>query len=128
MCRLFHFFFSGDFVLCGFFSDDFLLFTDFSVYFQVFLYYTMTILMGLLISIFWGLIFGFNSFVMVYMAQPFSKITQTWFKFFSTFYRPMVRVFLGPIFEAIALQYSKVVGRVTVNMKPLSKHFRPLEV
>ena len=90
---------------------------------QIIIYYILAVTFGVLLSIWWGLIFGLTNFITVWVAHPFIKLWLTVFRCTYACSRACTRMTMDPCFESVAIGYSRIRGgfHVTVEKKDLEE-------
>ena len=94
---------------------------NFSVSLQATIYYTLVIIFGSILALVWGIVFGIINFVTVFAVQPFIKLSFTLFRCGYIVTRVWVRMTLDPCYESIALQLSRMNGRMKLDVKGMVK-------
>ena len=79
-------------------------------------YYVLSVLLGSVLSVLWGLVFGIVNFATVWFVQPFIKLFFTAFRCGYMVSRTWTRMFCDPCFESIALCFTKIRGNFNVHV------------
>merc|ERR1711931_574009 len=80
-------------------------------------YYVLSILLGSVLSVLWGLVFAIVNFFTVWLVQPFIKLWFTAFRCAYMISRVWTRMFCDPCYESMALQLSKIRGNVNIHVQ-----------
>ena len=92
------------------FNSKFILF-----YFQAGIYYIFSIILGFAASLAWGIIFGMNTLLITWVAQPFIKLFFTWMRLFGVFLRALMRSLMDPFWQSMGLVFSSIRGKITMS-------------
>ncbi|XP_071854792.1 caveolin-1-like [Apostichopus japonicus] len=65
------------------------------------LYFLFTCLLGPVMALSFGMLFGIMDFLFIWMMNPITRIVHVLTRFISDVHRPLIRVSLDPIFESI---------------------------
>jgi hypothetical protein len=85
------------------------------------IYNILTFICGLILAFFWGCIFAFISFFMVWIIGPFLRLLHIVVHPFKKITQIMLTSFVGPIFEVYSLIFSRI--HVTIAQGLPNKHF-----
>ena len=66
-------------------------------------------------SLVWGLLFGINTIVLIWIAQPFTKLFFTWLRLFGILLRAVLRTVFDPCFQSCGLALSLIRGTFNIN-------------
>ena len=83
------------------------------------LYYLLSIVVGLVMSLFWALLTGLNTIIMVWLMQPLVKFGFTWLKVVGTCLKAIVRTFCDPCWQSIGLSLSMIRAKVNLGLSGL---------
>lgn len=72
------------------------------------MYRLLTIFLGLPLMLFWGLLFGMYSFMMIWLAAPMRRLSQSVISEMGIYIQAMCDTIIGPIFRSAALIFSSV--------------------
>ncbi|XP_022102423.1 caveolin-1-like [Acanthaster planci] len=86
---------------------------------QLGIYRFFSIILGIVLVFFWGIIFALINFITVYTIQPAIKLYFVCLRPGALLYRAVVRSYLDPLWQSIGLVFSRVNGRFTFNLKGL---------
>lgn len=84
---------------------------------QVVIYYILVVTVGVLLSLWWGVIFGIVNFLTVWVAHPFIKMFLTIARCFYACSRACTRMSMDPCFEAAAIAYTRIRGGIHVTLE-----------
>ena len=70
-----------------------------SLFYQAAIYYFMTIVTGMFLGVFWGVLFGGLNYVVVWVVQPVMKLLFVSLRLVAMPTRAVVRAFLDPFFQ-----------------------------
>jgi len=82
---------------------------------QVGFYYFLTLIIGSILSVAWGLIFGTITFATVWVAHPVIKITMMTFRCAYVCTRPITRMLCDPCYESMSIFLSNMQGRFQIT-------------
>lgn len=80
-------------------------------------YYVLSIILGIFLSILWGLVMAINNFFLVWVCHPMIKLLFTQLRLFYLINRAALRALLDPCFESIALTLSHIRGKISLNVR-----------
>ncbi|XP_022102426.1 caveolin-1-like [Acanthaster planci] len=82
-------------------------------------YRFLSVVLGIILVFLWGIIFAIINFVTVYIFQPTIKLCFILIRPIHMLYKALVRSFMDPLWESVGLIYSRVRGRVALNLTGL---------
>jgi len=84
---------------------------------QIIIYYLFAVTFGVLLSIWWGVIFGLVNFITVWVAHPFIKLWLSVFRCTYACTRAWTRMTCDPFFESAAIAYTRIRGGFHVTLE-----------
>ena len=77
-------------------------------YSKVFIYRLLTILVGLPLMFFWGLLFGIYTFMMIWLAVPVRRLLQSCISEHGLYVQTASDAAIGPIFRSMGQMFSNI--------------------
>jgi len=78
---------------------------------EAIIYYSLAIPIGAIMTVCWGLIFGLNRLVMIWLVRPAMKFCLIWLSVIGVLNRAVIRVTLDPVIESFSLIGGNLRGR-----------------
>jgi hypothetical protein len=74
----------------------------------VFIYRLLTVLVGLPLMLFWGLLFGIYAFLMIWLAVPARRLTQSLIAESGLYVQTISDAAIGPLFRSMGEIYTNI--------------------
>ncbi|NPA72320.1 MAG: hypothetical protein GXO35_05770 [Gammaproteobacteria bacterium] len=83
--------------------------------FQAGLFYVISVLLGFVSSLVWGVVLGVNNLFLTWFAQPTAKLLFIWLRLIGILLRAVTRTFLDPVCQSVGLSLSTIRSKLSLN-------------